>query len=146
MLCYAVGWMVGQSVGCLSLNSNGIAYLVYCSCPNSIVTFSSTVPAHPHATGLAVYLASFVFIGLYFQVNNAQVRSSWIFFFPFYMHAWIETRYYDISSLRLLIPLSCCLSEFFSFRLSDDNFVCQSVGLSPFVYLLNHSIFSDVQL
>ena len=24
VLCYAVGWMVGQSVGCLSLHFNGI--------------------------------------------------------------------------------------------------------------------------
>ena len=29
------------------------------SCPNALVTFSSTAPAHPHATGIAVYPALF---------------------------------------------------------------------------------------
>ena len=33
------------------------ALWAYCSCPNALVTFSSTAPAHPHATGIAVYPA-----------------------------------------------------------------------------------------
>ena len=56
LVCQSVGWSISAfftSFGVLEL------FWAYCSCPNAPVTFSSTAPAHPHATGVAVYLASF---------------------------------------------------------------------------------------
>ena len=38
------------------------AFLAYGSCPDALVTFSSTAPAHPHATWVAVYPALFISI------------------------------------------------------------------------------------
>ena len=38
-----------------------MTHWAYCSCPNALVTFSSTAPAHPHATRVAVYPALFFF-------------------------------------------------------------------------------------
>ena len=67
--CYAtqhpamsVGRSVGRSVSWLVpflLFWRFWAFWAYCSCPNALVTFSSTAPAHPHATGVAVYPALF---------------------------------------------------------------------------------------
>ena len=56
--CQSVGWSVGRSVFFL-LFWRIWAFYAYGSCPDSLVTFSSTAPAHPHATGVAVYPALF---------------------------------------------------------------------------------------
>ena len=55
----AVRWSVGWSVGRSPFYFFGdfLAFLAYGSCPDALVTFSSTAPAHPHATRVAVYLA-----------------------------------------------------------------------------------------
>ena len=66
--CYAtlhparsVRWSVSRSVGWspFLLFRRFWDFWAFCSCPNALVTFSSTAPAHPHATGVAVYLALF---------------------------------------------------------------------------------------
>ena len=53
----SVGWSVSRSVGWLvtfyfSLRSCNL--WPHCSCPNALVT-QNMAPAHPHATGVAVY-------------------------------------------------------------------------------------------
>ena len=60
-----VGSLVGRSVGWsvpFLLFRRFWAFWAYGSCPDALVTLSSTAPAHPHATRVAVYLALF-FLG-----------------------------------------------------------------------------------
>ena len=52
----SVGRSVGRSVPFL-LFRRFLAFWAYGSCPDALVTFSSTAPAHPHATRVAVYPA-----------------------------------------------------------------------------------------
>ena len=55
-----VGWLVGRLVGRLVpflLFRRFWAFWAYGSCPDALVTFSSTAPAHLHATRVAVYPA-----------------------------------------------------------------------------------------
>ena len=57
-----VGPLVGRSVGRLVpflLFRRFWAFWAHGSCPDDPVTFSSTAPAHPHATTVAVYPALF---------------------------------------------------------------------------------------
>ena len=51
-----VGPLVGPLVPFL-LFRRFLAFCTYSSCPDALVTFSSTAPAHPHATRVAVYPA-----------------------------------------------------------------------------------------
>ena len=55
-----VGWLVGQSPFLLFWRF--WAFWAYGSYSDALVTFSSTAPAHPHATRVAVYPALFYFI------------------------------------------------------------------------------------
>ena len=41
-------------------------------CPNALVTFSSTAPAHPHATGVVVYPALFTYNYRFFKVFDIE--------------------------------------------------------------------------
>ena len=51
---------VGRSVGRSPFTFRRFwAFWAYGSCPDAQVTFSSTAPAHPHATRVAVYPALF---------------------------------------------------------------------------------------
>ena len=62
LLCRSVGRSVSWSVGRLVpflLFRRFWAFWAYGSCPDALVTFSSTAPAHPHATRVAVYPALF---------------------------------------------------------------------------------------
>ena len=55
-----VGWSVGRLVGRLDpflLFWRFWAFWAYGSCPDALVTFSSTAPAHLHGTRVAVYPA-----------------------------------------------------------------------------------------
>ena len=65
-----VGWLVGWLVGPRFILLAFLRFfrmwllpkcpgdlLQHCSCPNALVTFSSTAPAHPHANVVAVYPA-----------------------------------------------------------------------------------------
>ena len=57
--CYATlhpAMSVGRSVGVRSIGRFW-DFWAYCSCPNALVTLSSTAPARPHATGVAMYPA-----------------------------------------------------------------------------------------
>ena len=59
LLCLSVGWLVGWSV---TLYFFFILFLwPHCSCPNDLVA-SNIVPAHPHATLVAVYPALFLYV------------------------------------------------------------------------------------
>ena len=49
-----------RSLDDLLLFRRFLVFWANCSCPNALVTFSSTAPAHPHATGIAVYPALFI--------------------------------------------------------------------------------------
>ena len=56
----SVGWAVGRLVGWsvpFLLFWHFWAFWAYGSCPDALVTFFSTAPAHPHATRVAMYPA-----------------------------------------------------------------------------------------
>ena len=53
-----VGWSVGRLVPFLVFWCFWV-FWAYGSCPDALVTFSSTAPAHPHVTRAAVYPALF---------------------------------------------------------------------------------------
>ena len=57
-LCRSVGWSVGPFL----LFRRFWAFWAYCSCPDALLSFSSTAPAHLHATRVAVYPALFDYI------------------------------------------------------------------------------------
>ena len=56
LLCLSVGRLVGWSVGHTLLFFMILFLWPHCSCPRCLVT-SNMVPAHPHATSVAVYPA-----------------------------------------------------------------------------------------
>ena len=63
VLCYATlrpaisdHWLVGQSPFTLC---RFLALRAYGSCPDTLVTLSSTAPAHPHRSWVAMYPALF---------------------------------------------------------------------------------------
>ena len=61
-LCRSVGWLVSWSVGPLFTIYffwRFWGFRAYRSCPDVLVTFCSTDPAHPHATRVDVYPALF---------------------------------------------------------------------------------------
>ena len=67
-LCQSIDWSVGRSVP-LILFWRFWAFWAYCSCQDALVSFSSTAPAHPHATRVAVYPTLFM-------VHVFQARAS----------------------------------------------------------------------
>ena len=74
--CYSpilVHQLVGWSVLFL-LFRHFWAFWAHSSCPNALVTFSSTAPAHPHETGVAVYLALFSLYSMIVFVCNISWR------------------------------------------------------------------------
>ena len=54
----SVGWLVGP----LLLFWRFWAFWAYCSCPDALLSFSSTAPAHLNATRIAVYPALFDYV------------------------------------------------------------------------------------
>ena len=57
---WSVSLLVGRSVGPIFTFSAFWAFWACGSCPDALVTFSSTAPAYPHATRVAVYPALFL--------------------------------------------------------------------------------------
>ena len=66
-VCPSVGPSVGRLVTFL-LFRRFWAFWAYGSCPDAPLTFSSTAPAHPHATRVAIYPALFT-LHFYFDSN-----------------------------------------------------------------------------
>ena len=65
-------------------------FWLYCSCPNDLVT-SITAPAHPHATGVALYHAFFKRLQL-----NPAFKVVWVF------GIFLKTKSLDLSRVRRL--------------------------------------------
>ena len=74
-LCWSVPLLVRWSVRHILFFSGFCGLWPHRSCPNDIV-ISNTAPAHPHATGVAVYLAlfqmrcTFSVISIFFSYNS----------------------------------------------------------------------------
>ena len=84
-LCRSVGWSVGWSVGGLVsflLFWHFWAFWAYGTCPDALLTFSSTAPAHPHKTRVVVYPA-FSFDKGHFYVS--EIHSFFVLFLIFFL-------------------------------------------------------------
>ena len=96
----------------------------HCSCPNDMVT-SITAPAHPHATGVAVYPA------LFFLTLSPQLS------FSFYLFFRAPNFSSPIQRTSLLASSAKCYqvhSINIVFKFSNSFFFSLSPSLSSFVY------------
>ena len=134
----SVSWSVGWSVGRLRLAFFGVyrQFWGYCSCPTAWLVNFITAPAHPHATGVAVYTALFSSFPCkrrkpqkprkFVWFSKIQLSLPPIFLLLFLFLSLFFSRFFSCSTLPFLSSTSVFVN--FSFLLSSNLkpiFLCQ---------------------
>ena len=124
---WLVGWLVGQSIGRsvpFLLFQGFWAFWAYSSCQDTLVTFSSTAPAHPHSTRVAVYPALFflsspyglIYISYILFLSVTFYSSAFLYlllclFLPFYFVFLPLFYFFTIFEKKIFYKL-CCIRKF----------------------------------